>query len=230
MSDEEMRPIDELREMLPTRPVFEIEFTDDNIDYLHSKIGGAYFWPDVNSPKLQFLAQINLSELPENDVFPKSGMLQFFIGDDSSYGLFAKKGGSLVVYHKDISYGIEVYKDFPNSPILKPSGMKFILKEEPMSSSDFRFKEYSFQFDEADLGEEVYDEFSGIGCKLLGYPFFTQYDPRRKGDEHDTLLFQLDSDSVHVMWGDVGVCNFFINEEALKNMDFSDVLYNWDCC
>jgi len=31
------------------------------------------------------------------------------------------------------------------------------------------------------------------------------------------------------MWGDCGVGNFFINIEDLKNLDFSDVLYNWDC-
>ncbi|ETJ18863.1 hypothetical protein Q604_UNBC18576G0001, partial [human gut metagenome] len=30
-------------------------------------------------------------------------------------------------------------------------------------------------------------------------------------------------------WGDGGVCNFFINKDKLKNLDFSDVLYNWDC-
>ena len=33
-----------------------------------------------------------------------------------------------------------------------------------------------------------------------------------------------------IMWGDVGICNFFISPEALKRRDFSRVLYNWDCC
>ena len=33
----------------------------------------------------------------------------------------------------------------------------------------------------------------------------------------------------YIMWGDSGVCNFFINKDKLKNLDFSDVLYNWDC-
>ena len=31
------------------------------------------------------------------------------------------------------------------------------------------------------------------------------------------------------MWGDCGVGNFFINAEDLKRLDFSNVLYNWDC-
>ena len=29
--------------------------------------------------------------------------------------------------------------------------------------------------------------------------------------------------------GGSGVCNFFIKPEALRALDFSDVLYNWDC-
>lgn len=29
--------------------------------------------------------------------------------------------------------------------------------------------------------------------------------------------------------GDVGVLNFFINSEDLKNKNFEDVLYTWDC-
>lgn len=33
-----------------------------------------------------------------------------------------------------------------------------------------------------------------------------------------------------MLWGDCGVANFFINGAKLKQHDFSDVLYNWDCC
>lgn len=72
---------------------------------------------------------------------------------------------------------------------------------------------------------------------ISGYPYFTQYDPRH-GDpdkEFDTLLLQLDIDGDDnqewgIMWGDAGVGNFFINRERLKKLDFSRVLYNWDCC
>ena len=31
-----------------------------------------------------------------------------------------------------------------------------------------------------------------------------------------------------IMWGDAGVGHFFIDREALKLLDFSDVLYYWD--
>ena len=32
-----------------------------------------------------------------------------------------------------------------------------------------------------------------------------------------------------IMWGDMGVANFFIEPNALKNLDFTNVLFNWDC-
>jgi len=72
--------------------------------------------------------------------------------------------------------------------------------------------------------------------QLGGFPYFTQTDPRFSGrySELDTLLFQLDSDydgaDDRVLWGDCGVGNFFINREALRNRDFSNVGYSWDCC
>uniref|UniRef100_UPI004056AA6E YwqG family protein n=1 Tax=Agathobacter sp. TaxID=2021311 RepID=UPI004056AA6E len=89
------------------------------------------------------------------------------------------------------------------------------------------------------LGEQdrdyLFDELYNTGHWLLGYPFFTQTDPREYGayGEYDTLLFQMDSEMIgkedYILWGDCGVANFFINGEALKNRDFSKVMYNWDC-
>lgn len=88
------------------------------------------------------------------------------------------------------------------------------------------------------LDDEEYDYLYEIlrsdGHRILGYPYFTQYDPRESVDVYDTLLLQIDSDMResrdYVLWGDCGVGNFFINGEALKKKDFSKVLYNWDCC
>ena len=67
-----------------------------------------------------------------------------------------------------------------------------------------------------------------------GYPYFTQTDPREYSAAYadDVLLLQLDSDAengVEMLWGDVGVCNFFIHPQDLAKRDFSKVLYNWDC-
>ena len=82
----------------------------------------------------------------------------------------------------------------------------------------------------------IFEECSNDGHWILGYPYFTQSDPReyREDDYYNTLLFQMDSDMIdhedYVLWGDCGVANFFINDEALRKKDFSRVLYNWDCC
>lgn len=85
------------------------------------------------------------------------------------------------------------------------------------------------------FSEEEYNYLTEIiettGHKVLGYPHFTQYDPRFRDNykRYDTLLLQIDSGDYDIMWGDYGVANFFINSKDLKNKDFSKVLYNWDC-
>ncbi|MBE6901715.1 MAG: DUF1963 domain-containing protein [Ruminococcaceae bacterium] len=91
------------------------------------------------------------------------------------------------------------------------------------------------------VDEQLYDALydaadGGLGCHIGGYAYFTQEDPRGYNEDYakcDTLLFQLDTEGDgedEIMWGDCGVGNFFINSDDLKNLDFSRVLYNWDCC
>ena len=51
-------------------------------------------------------------------------------------------------------------------------------------------------------------------------------------EDQSILLFQMASDSsnkIDVMWADGGIANFFINRSHLKKLDFSQVLYKWDC-
>ena len=86
-----------------------------------------------------------------------------------------------------------------------------------------------------DLVWSVFDD--NKNHRISGYPFFTQYDPRMHGNQkkYDTLLFQMvstwdnDNPSHEIMWGDSGVANFFINLEDLKNLNFQNVIYTWDC-
>lgn len=95
-----------------------------------------------------------------------------------------------------------------------------------------------------DLPDEIFenmvDSHDGPDCahQLGGYPYFTQYDPRYEFDsaelaKYTEVLFQIDSqfDSKwDLCWGDAGVRNFFISREDLEALDFSDLLYNFDCC
>ncbi len=93
--------------------------------------------------------------------------------------------------------------------------------------------EKSFTREDFDF-EELVAEYSPDGHRLLGYPYFTQSDPRFTDElEEYILLLQLDTDSIddkEIMWGDSGVGNWFIHPDDLAKADFSKVLYNWDCC
>ena len=77
------------------------------------------------------------------------------------------------------------------------------------------------------------------GSKIGGYPNFVQpYDPREDYPENQAeylLLLQIDTcftndeDNFFIYWEDGGVGNFFIKKSSLKKLDFSEVLYHWDC-
>ena len=76
-------------------------------------------------------------------------------------------------------------------------------------------------------------EFHQIG----GFPLLRQDYPSDlmvEGEEAYQLLLQIDSDSsndiISMEWGDAGLCHFFIQPSALRACNFSNVLYNWDCC
>ena len=116
---------------------------------------------------------------------------------------------------------------------------------QPILRSDYQF-ERLFGDDAEQTGNDsriddrVWDEYgdlySSFGHRIGGYAGFTQADPRAYIRERDKansandwlLLLQIDSDE-EILWGDVGVGNFFIKQEDLKALNFSDVWYNWDC-
>jgi uncharacterized protein YwqG len=79
-----------------------------------------------------------------------------------------------------------------------------------------------------ELDDYVWDNFESNGHKIGGYAFFTQTDPRHDEKEDYILLLQIDSDK-EIIWGDIGVANFFIRPADLAKKDFTQVLYNWDC-
>ncbi len=168
-----------------------------------------------------------------------------------------------IVYHEKIDTnmnaelveGLGIPTDTENqkyySPVLKSCVFHLVKKETWITSTHsdafdaltLELAEELFGETEADFGSDVFgdEQFTLIleedshnkNSQLLGHPFFTQEDVREEGSRYDTLLFQLDSETVDeeeiTMWGDCGVGNFFINIEDLKRLDFSDVLYNWDC-
>lgn len=210
---------------------------------------------DGEGNAMLLFAQINFEEVPHIEPMPQRGILQFFLSPtDDVYGLDfgdpTNQENFRVVYHAevnrdetqlvtDFSYVPEVDDEMPQ--ICSEGRMSFELQHLPVSTESYEFE----QLLDIDLEQEtdrpnetlwdVYvDVAEGEGHKIGGYPYFTQYDPRENDEEYqeyNILLFQADVDSdINLMFGDSGIANFFIKEEDLKQLNFSDVLYNWDCC
>ncbi len=211
---------------------------------------------DTKNKPMRLLAQINFTEIPECKLLPKKGILQFFISvEDDIYGLNCEDGtrqaNYRIIYHEEIcldssklitdfSFLQNITNNNVDFPIQNEVRLHFQKKLEPVSSHDYQFKEYLGQtpsqfFDtlNEDIEDFYIDNFSGIGHKLGGYAFFTQCDPREYKKEYrnyDILLLQIDTDEhLDIIWGDSGVANFFITKKDLDKLDFSNVLYNWDC-
>ncbi len=221
----------------------EITFSAEDTKQWESKLGGCPYlenleeYPlDKDGKPMIFLAQINLTDLAELENMPEKGLLQFFVNNDDCYGY---NGPCKVIYIENYTTDDsklicknpyeENYKDI--LPFNSNGKMHFEEKEMPMTccceSFDDLFKEKPFNEDQE---EKMWDEFDGAGSRVGGYPYFVQSEPAYY-NEYNILLLQLDvEDECGIMFGDTGNCNFFISEEDLKNRDFSNVEYDWQCC
>ena len=217
--------------------------------------------PQTNEGKqLRLLAQVDCSQITLED-FPHKGLLQFWILNDDVWGLNfdepTKQDTFRVLYHPEVDRTVteeevqakvqeQLSEEEDYFPVLGNYGLQLTKKMDTISESDYRFEKQITELVKQSYPEEAVDllddpfefaneeEGNGFGHKIGGYPGFTQWDPRDESNDHDILLFQLDSDfgdgGDKIMWGDAGICNFFIRRENLKRCDFSDVLYHWDCC
>lgn len=167
--------------------------------------------------------------------------------------------GFRVLYHERVDEETELISALPFNeekgdkeafPVSDELKLNFELGEMPMGGGDFRFDKLvldaynevypsnqvsSLERISEEITDGVYDQLEGGGHHIGGYPMFTQIDPREYHENlrgHTVLLFQLDSEETKdysILWGDSGVCHFFIKPEDLARRDFSNVLYNWDC-
>lgn len=216
---------------------------------LASRVGGFPTLPqgfslpqDSHVRPLRFLAQINFEEMPPLEGFPAKGLLQFYVADTTLYGLDydnpTVQDGFRVLYFKHLPE--PPYADIEGLDLPAPEcfpirgeqsvGLEFEAQSMPVSGADYRASLLGFEND--DESDAYWDCFPGEGHRVGGYPGFSQDDPREKRADLRgyELLFQLDSDdAMNLMWGDAGIANFFIKPEALRNADFSEVMYHWEC-
>lgn len=267
------------------KPMIKIEVSDDKPNLFQSKFGGLPYLPkdkeaprDKENRQFTLLAQINIKELPENNIYPmKEGILQFWILNDDVYGLDFDNllgNGYKVVYYKEIDKSVteeeilEKYKPYEEDenyfPIEGEFSLKFELRDGYFSDSNDDFREivdeemkkfylenrekypeilkvykdgeylnywdiWDILEEDKEIGEKLFE----AGHKIGGYPNFTQSDVRDLKAGYNILLLQIDSegtDEHKIMWGDCGIANFFIREKDLKELNFDEVIYNWDCC
>ena len=237
------------------KPYLKIQLTDNSQPtWWQSKFGGMPYMPkDFEYPQsaageyLYLLAQINFAEIPAIEGLPDRGILQFYLADDGMYGCDlgkpTKQDKFRVIYFEngDLTE-TDLVTDFNwlsqpkrhNFPLQGCSGLEFEIDHAPIGQDDYRFNIFGDGDIADELDEAYWSQFDLAGHKLLGYPNFTQDDPRyglKKGEPY-ILLLQIDSDrhdQIEIMWGDMGIGNFFIRESDLRQLDFSRVLYNWDC-
>ncbi len=166
--------------------------------------------------------------------------------------------GFRVVYHREIIEDESVLQSPPeldkdgldNFPFKGEFALVAETGTAAMSLSDFRFDDAYARYirnnksvrelfsivNESGLDDYLDAHHGSSGHRVGGYPFFTQTDPREQDTslrEHTLMLLQIDSDGRgedEIIWGDCGVANFFIRPEDFAKLDFSNVIYTWDCC
>ncbi|MFT3860796.1 YwqG family protein [Micropruina sp.] len=98
---------------LTQQPVVRLEEAPGDTHAYATNLGGPFYappgfdWPRTALGQLMLpLAQLNFAELPRLPGFPDSGMLQFFIADEDSYGMdldnLTSQTGFRVIYHREV--------------------------------------------------------------------------------------------------------------------------------
>ena len=200
---------------------------NDSLNLTDSKFGGLPYIPtdsdtpkDSNGNQLALLAQINCSDLPENALYPKDGLLQFWISRNDDFGLDNKKD-YCVKYIENIEDNISTENilnkynllNEENGEEYSPFNKKntsFELKFEKgistITSTDFLFEEIALKTIcelfpneniedlyndlERDVFDTLFKAFNGADHAIGAYPTFTQWDPRNP-EEKDTYSITL---------------------------------------
>ena len=168
LTEEELRFNEDIKKVVldilekNKKPMIKISLSDDKTNLFQSKFGGVPYLPkDVEVPKnkenkqLTLLAQINIEELPKNNIYPmKEGILQFWILNDDVLGLDYDThlgDGFKVIYYKEIDKSVteeeilEKYKPYKDEdsyfPIENEFSLSFKLTDGYFSDSSVDFSE-----------------------------------------------------------------------------------------
>lgn len=182
-------------------------------------------WPFEDDNYYTFIAQINLSELPENNItlLPEKGIIYFFIGLDDMASDVEHK---VLYYNGDLS---KLKKTMPPKDKEETdcenrdfTSYKISFKEDISISSDSEAADWLFE-----NNEDIYDMFCSGRDMLWGDPE-TIYggnpceELNENGNEKWHLLFKLTSiEEIGMCWWDAGYLEFLIDTKCLSKLDFS---------
>ena len=168
LTEEELRFNEDIKKVVldilekNKKSMIKISLSDDKPNLFQSKFGGIPYLPkNAGAPKnkeneqLTLLAQINIEELPKNNIYPmKEGILQFWILNDDVLGLDYDThlgNGFKVVYYKEIDKNVteeevlEKYKPYKDEdsyfPIEGEFSLNFKLTDGYFSDSNDDFRE-----------------------------------------------------------------------------------------
>ena len=228
-----------------------------------SKFGGVPYLPagveaptDSDGVPMGMIAQINCAELPENPIYPPTGMVQFWVSTNSGWGI-DKEEDHRVIYYPQLGEAnpdaVATCEDREREfwwPIKHECALEFTtLGREIFAPNDSINhpliekwnKAYPEQAITSLFDLDVYDveeieEITGSGdySRLGGLPHFMQGDPRREEPENSDIrrrtvnLLTINS-NIGVLWGDCGTANWVIAPDRLAARDFSQVFYEWSC-
>ncbi len=227
----------------------------ESIPRAASKLGGLpdlpphVEWPQWKTGNLQFVAQLNLAELPPNDSLPSAGLLSFFYDrEQSAWGFDPNhKDGFRLWYFPDTSNLVRASNpDSSAFPCVRLSFESFLSLPD-LSVEQVRNLALDLEDDEKYC--EFIEEYSGPAPdhRLFGWPHIIQNQmelecqlvtngiyagdasgykhPRREelepGAADWTLLLQIDSDeNTKMMWGDSGMLYVWIRHQDLASCNF----------
>ena len=199
LTEEELRFNEDIKKVVldilekNKKPMIKISLSDDKPNLFQSKFGGVPYLPkDMEVPKnkenkqLTLLAQINIEELPKNNIYPmEEGMLQFWILNDDVLGLDYDThlgNGFKVVYYKDIDKSVteeeilEKYNPYKDEdsyfPIEGEFSLSFKLTDGYCTASDDRFSKLfvkEIEKFEKEKGEEYKEIFEKYKKNNIGY-------------------------------------------------------------
>lgn len=226
---------------------------DERIAVGSSKLGGApdlplnLEWPEWRTGELAFVAQINLAEIPANDLLPTAGLLSFFYDQDQSAWGFdpLHKEGFRLWYFPETSSLVRTRAPVGASfPCARLTFQPFLSLPELSLVRDLVLElekdEIYLKFLEEYHGDAPWHQVLGwptviqgqmeLECQLASNGLYAgdasgYHDPRRKdleaGAPNWMLLLQIDSDDkTEMMWGDGGMLYVWIRYQDLVRRDF----------